>query len=76
MYMTDAFAPSVPSPAVARGEGLPDTNADILADLFPDREITGIYSGDLVWGYGTLHCMTQQQPVAKPTENREQETKN
>ena len=36
---------------------------DILADLFPDREIVGIYSGDLVWGFGTLHCMTQQQPA-------------
>jgi agmatine deiminase len=35
---------------------------DILADLFPDREIVGIYSGDLIWGYGALHCMTQQQP--------------
>ena len=37
---------------------------DILADLFPEREIVGIYSGDLVWGFGTLHCMTQQQPAA------------
>lgn len=36
---------------------------DTLADLFPDREIVGIYSGDLVWGFGTLHCMTQQQPL-------------
>jgi agmatine deiminase len=36
---------------------------DILADLFPDREIIGIYCGDLVWGFGTLHCMTQQQPA-------------
>ena len=35
---------------------------DILADLFPDREIIGIYSGDLVWGFGAMHCMTQQQP--------------
>ena len=32
-----------------------------LADLFPDREVVGIYSGDLVLGLGTLHCMTQQQ---------------
>ena len=35
---------------------------DIMADLFPDHEIAGIYSGDLIWGYGALHCMTQQQP--------------
>ncbi len=35
----------------------------ILADLFPARKIIGIHSGDLVWGLGTLHCMTQQQPV-------------
>jgi agmatine deiminase len=36
---------------------------DIIADLFPDREIVGIYSGDLIWGFGAMHCMTQQQPV-------------
>jgi agmatine deiminase len=34
-----------------------------LAELFPTREIVPIYSGDLVWGLGTLHCMTQQQPA-------------
>jgi agmatine deiminase len=33
-----------------------------LSDLFPTREIVPIYSGDLVWGLGTMHCMTQQQP--------------
>lgn len=36
---------------------------NILADLFPDREIVPIYSGDLIWGFGALHCMTQQQPA-------------
>jgi agmatine deiminase len=36
---------------------------DILADLFPDRDVIGIYSGDLIWGFGAMHCMTQQQPV-------------
>jgi agmatine deiminase len=36
---------------------------EILADLFPDREIVGIYCGDLVWGFGAIHCMTQQQPA-------------
>jgi agmatine deiminase len=38
---------------------------DILGDLFPDREVIGIYCGDLVWGLGTLHCMTQQQPACR-----------
>jgi agmatine deiminase len=33
-----------------------------LAELFPTREIIPIYSGDLIWGLGTMHCMTQQQP--------------
>jgi agmatine deiminase len=35
-----------------------------LADVFPSREIVPIYSGDLIWGFGALHCMTQQQPAA------------
>jgi agmatine deiminase len=34
-----------------------------LARLFPDREVIGIPSRDLVLGLGTLHCMTQQQPA-------------
>jgi agmatine deiminase len=34
-----------------------------LSALFPKREIVPIYSGDLVWGLGTMHCMTQQQPA-------------
>ncbi len=35
----------------------------LLAKLFPDREVVGIHSVDLVLGLGTLHCMTQQQPL-------------
>jgi agmatine deiminase len=34
-----------------------------LAELFPDREVVGIHCVDLVFGLGTLHCMTQQEPV-------------
>jgi agmatine deiminase len=37
---------------------------DILADLFPDRDVVPIYCGDLIWGFGAIHCMTQQQPAA------------
>jgi agmatine deiminase len=33
-----------------------------LAELLPDREVVGIHAVDLVWGLGTLHCLTQQQP--------------
>ena len=35
-----------------------------LAELFPEREVVGIHALDLVWGLGTLHCMTQQEPRA------------
>jgi agmatine deiminase len=36
---------------------------DTLATLFPDREVVGIHSVDLVLGLGTLHCLSQQQPA-------------
>jgi agmatine deiminase len=35
---------------------------DTLAKLFPTRTVVGIHAVDLVWGLGTLHCMTQQEP--------------
>jgi agmatine deiminase len=35
----------------------------ILAELFPTRTVVGIHAVDLVWGLGTLHCLTQQQPA-------------
>jgi agmatine deiminase len=40
---------------------------NMLAEVFPGREVIGIHSVDLVWGLGTLHCMTQQQPAALPS---------
>lgn len=33
---------------------------NILAGCFPDREIIGIGAIDLIWGFGTLHCLSQQ----------------
>lgn len=35
----------------------------ILSELFTDRPVIGIHALDLVWGLGTLHCLTQQQPT-------------
>lgn len=35
---------------------------NILADCFPSREIIGINAIDLIWGFGTLHCLSQQIP--------------
>ena len=36
---------------------------NILAEVFPDRQVIGIHSVDLVLGLGTLHCLSQQQPA-------------
>lgn len=35
----------------------------LLAEVFPDRPVIGIHAVDLVWGLGTIHCLTQQQPA-------------
>lgn len=36
---------------------------NILADCFPERRVVGVHAVDLVWGFGTLHCLSQQQPL-------------
>lgn len=50
------IVPTFNDPADRRALGL-------LSDLFPGREVVGISCVDLVWGLGTLHCMTQQEPA-------------
>jgi agmatine deiminase len=45
----------------------PDAEArEIIGACFPDREIVGLDCYDLIWGLGTLHCLSQQQPAAGP----------
>jgi len=39
------------------------TALNTLAALMPKHQIVGIHSVDLVWGLGTLHCLTQQEPA-------------
>ena len=36
----------------------------VLEGCFKDRPVIPVYCRDLVWGLGTLHCMTQQQPTS------------
>ena len=36
---------------------------DILKDCFPEREVVGIDSTDIIWGLGSFHCLSQQEPA-------------
>lgn len=36
---------------------------NIFSGLFPGRKVVGIYSGDLVWGLGTIHCLSHEVPL-------------
>jgi agmatine deiminase len=42
-----------------------DVALEILSGCFPEREVTGIDSRDLVWGLGSFHCLSQQEPFVK-----------
>jgi agmatine deiminase len=35
---------------------------DILSKCFPDRKVVGLDSTDIIWGLGTFHCLSQQEP--------------
>ncbi len=35
---------------------------ETMQRLFPTRSVCGIHAVDLVWGFGTVHCLTQPQP--------------
>ncbi len=37
----------------------------ILSEIFNDRSVIGIHAVDLVWGLGTIHCLTHEQPAIK-----------
>ena len=36
---------------------------DILSKCFPDRPVIGIDSVEIIWGLGSWHCLSQQEPV-------------
>jgi agmatine deiminase len=35
---------------------------DILQKCFPDRKVVGLDSTDIIWGLGSFHCLSQQEP--------------
>jgi agmatine deiminase len=43
---------------------------DMIAREFPGRSVVGIHAVDLVWGLGTLHCLSQQQPAGPGNDSR------
>ncbi len=60
---TDAvLVPCFDDPADERAQS-------ILAEVFPGRDIVGIDATDMVWGLGTLHCLTQQVPSGRSNIN-------
>jgi agmatine deiminase len=56
-YVSNAcvLAPTFDDPADRTALGL-------LAELFPGRKVAGIHARDLVWGLGTIHCLSQEEP--------------
>lgn len=48
------------------GHGNDARALEILQGLFADRRVVGINCEPLVWGMGTIHCVTQQQPEPYP----------
>jgi len=36
---------------------------DIIQGVFPDRKVVGIDSTDIIWGLGSFHCLSQQEPA-------------
>ncbi len=40
-----------------------DKALQILQDCFPDRKVVGVDSTDIIWGLGSFHCLSQQEPA-------------
>ena len=40
-----------------------DQALKIIQDCFPDRGVVGINSTDIIWGLGSFHCLSQQEPL-------------
>jgi agmatine deiminase len=45
------------------GDPADETASSILRECFPRRRVVGLDCRELIWGLGTFHCLTQQQPA-------------
>ncbi len=43
--------------------GKDDKVCTIIQDCFPQHEVVGIDSTDIIWGLGSFHCLSQQEPM-------------
>ena len=40
-----------------------DKALQIIQECFPARKVVGIDSSDIIWGLGSFHCLSQQEPL-------------
>ena len=40
-----------------------DKALQTLQETFPDRKVVGLDSTDIIWGLGSFHCLSQQEPA-------------
>jgi agmatine deiminase len=38
---------------------------NLLQECFPDRKVIGLDSTDIIWGLGSFHCLSQQEPAVR-----------
>jgi len=56
--------PRAPGQSLSSGRAL-----GILRECFPGRPVIGLDSTDLIWGLGSFHCLTQQEPAGEQLAN-------
>lgn len=42
-----------------------DHALDIIQSCFPERKVVGLDSTDIIWGLGSFHCLSQQEPATE-----------
>lgn len=44
------------------GDSNDEKALEIIQGCFPDRQVVGVNSVDIIWGLGSFHCLSQQEP--------------